>query len=67
MNAKLLRGAMVEVGYNAKTMAQSLGMAPKTFYSRINEHTQFTTGEISKICDLLKIDDAERKCKIFLE
>lgn len=65
MNAKLLKGKMVEAGYTQGKLAEAVGMAPQSFSRKINGKRQFTVGEALAVCKVLNITK-EQSATIFL-
>lgn len=51
-----LRGRIVECGYSQKDVAKQIGIAPKTFYQKMQEGV-FGSDEIQVMIDMLKIDN----------
>ena len=66
MQANLLRGEIISKGMTVKTLADAIGMKPKTFYNKLNGTSQFTVDEAIEICAVLKIEDGAKKAFIFL-
>ena len=56
VNANKLRAIIIERGMTQQVVAKELGMAPKTFYSKVKKGV-FGSDEINKMIDLLKIKD----------
>ncbi len=61
-----LKGLIVNAGFSQRTFAQYIGMNKDTFNLKINNKSDFKTGEIVKICDALKIVESSDKVEIFL-
>lgn len=51
-----LRGLIAEKGLSQKDVAESIGIAPKTFYEKMTRGV-FGSDEIEIMIDLLDIDD----------
>ena len=66
MRANLLRSEIVANNMTVTSLAESVDMKPKTMYNKMNGTSQFTIDEVIKICEVLKITDAAKKCLIFL-
>lgn len=56
-----LRGIIAERGMSQRQVAKRLGMAEKTFYSKM-ERRVFGTDEVEAMIDILRIDSP---CEIF--
>ena len=56
VNSNKLRAIIIERGMTQKIVAEKLGMAPKTFYSKVKKGV-FGSDEINQMIDLLKIQD----------
>ena len=61
-----LKGAMVAAGFTQITFAKELGMSKNTLNAKLNGKAKISTDEASKMCDVLKIEDENDKCQIFL-
>lgn len=66
MQANLLRGEIVSKGMSVASLAEAIGMKPKTMYNKLNGNSQFTIEEAKAICSVLDIQGAEKKASIFL-
>lgn len=66
MQANLLRAEIVANEKTVTSLADEVGMKPKTMYNKINGQSQFTVDEVIKICSVLRIKDPVKKCLIFL-
>ena len=66
MRANLLRSEIVAKDMTVTSLAEAIGMKPKTMYNKINGTSQFTVDEVIRICAALKIVDATKKVSIFL-
>lgn len=66
MRANLLRSEIIANNMTVTSLAETVDMKPKTLYNKINGTSQFTVDEVVKICDALRINDAAKKCLIFL-
>jgi transcriptional regulator with XRE-family HTH domain len=56
IDTNVLRGKIYEKGLSQRKVAQSLGMAEKTFYSKMKRGV-FDSDEIDEMIELLKITD----------
>ena len=54
IKTKQLKGVIVESGYSQADIAKELGIAPKTFYSKMKKGV-FGSDEIEKMMELLDI------------
>nr|DAK91630.1 MAG TPA: Regulatory protein [Caudoviricetes sp.] len=61
-----LKGLIVSAGFSQRTFAKYIGMNKDTFNLKINNKSDFKTGEIEKICEALHIVKASDKVDIFL-
>lgn len=59
MNAKKLKGRMVECGVTQKDVAAVLGIAPATVSQKINGVRPLYLDEAEKLAQYLKIEEAE--------
>ena len=66
MDQRKLLGRMAEAGYTQKMLAADLGKSENSISNKINGKSSFTTDEILRICDLLRITDDREKVQIFL-
>ncbi|MBR3960845.1 MAG: helix-turn-helix transcriptional regulator [Clostridia bacterium] len=66
MNSNKLLGAMAEKGITQKELAKKLGISKNTVNSKINGKGHFDTEQAIKICEILGVDEPERKVEIFL-
>ena len=64
-NTKLLQETIQSSGLKLQYIADALGISRAALYKKIQNVTQFKAGEISKLCDLLRIETAELKEQIF--
>lgn len=56
INTDKLRGIIAEQGLSQKDVAKAIGIAPKTFYDKMNKGV-FGSDEIDVMIDYLHIDD----------
>lgn len=66
VNKNRLLGIIVGAGYTQASFARVIGMNQNTLNLKINNKSDFKTGEIEKICDALQIKSAVDKVDIFL-
>lgn len=64
-NTKLLQETIQSSGLKLQYIADALGISRAALNNKIQNVTQFKAGEISKLCDLLRIETAELKEQIF--
>ena len=64
LNRNMLRGKIVENGYQYGTLAKKLSISRVTFYRKMRDGS-FTIGEAEQLCDLLHIENPADKCRIF--
>ena len=65
VNTRLLKSAIVEAGFTQKLLSETLKMSENSLSSKINGKSQFDIVEAMKICEILKIEDNEKKVSIF--
>lgn len=61
----LLRQKLKDSGYRLQFIADKVGISRQTLSMKVNNDSEFTTGEVEKLCDLLDICDLEEKNSIF--
>jgi len=54
-NFSKLRGRTVELGLRNKDVAEAINMSETTYSYKLNCRSEFTSSEISAICDFLNI------------
>ena len=59
INSKKLKGRIVEFGFTQTDIAEKLGLSPTAFNNKLNERTEFTASEISKLSCILKIKNKD--------
>lgn len=64
-NFDKLKGKIKEIFGTQNDFAEAMEMAPNTLSSKLNNQSDFSSTEISKAVDLLKIKSAEEAWKIF--
>lgn len=66
VNIPMLRGRIVENGFNVDTLAKRIGINRATFYRKLNDKgLTFTVGEVHKMISSLHLTEEEAS-KIFL-
>lgn len=60
-----LNQIIAETGLKKKFLAQKLGLTPYGLAKKINGETEFKASEITKICQILDIQDIQDKWSIF--
>lgn len=66
MKANLLRAEVAASGMTLQELAEKAKITRSAFSAKINGHRSFDVDEIIRICDVLKIEDNQRKAEIFL-
>lgn len=56
-NKKLLRAKILENGYTQELLAKELGISTTSLNYKINNKRPFSSTEMFKICDILKIEN----------
>lgn len=64
-NSLKLKALLLLNGLNQEDLAKYLGLSKQTINMKINNKRAFKLSEISKICDLLKIDNVQERFAIF--
>lgn len=65
INTNLLRVAMVEAGYSQAKLSKAMNWAPNTTSAKINNKSEITLREAAALCELLQINDLEKRNSIF--
>ena len=52
-------------GYKKSYISKMIGLSAYGLAKKINNVTEFKTGEIKRLCELLKIDSLEERDRIF--
>lgn len=65
-NTVLLEKLIKEAGLKKKYIAKQLDISPYSLTKKIRNESEFTSGQIDIICNILKISSPTRKCEIFL-
>lgn len=71
VDVRKLRVEMMVKGYSQKSLVAEINargkkMSENTFSSKMNGRSQFDCDDADVICEILKIEDAEKKADIFL-
>ena len=66
MENRKLRGKIAEAQLTQRQLAKRIGMSVNTLTGKLNGSRPFKVGEVSAICDVLNIHDAEEIADIFL-
>ena len=66
MNANKLLGIMAEKRISQRKLAKKLGVSKNTINLKLNGRGCFDTEQATHICEILGIEDAEKKVEIFL-
>lgn len=64
-NSLKLKALLLLNGLKQEDLAKYLGLSKQTISMKINNKRAFKLSEISKICDLLKIDNVQERFAIF--
>lgn len=64
-NSLKLKALLLLNGLSQEDLAQYLGLSTQTINMKINNKRAFKLQEITKICDLLKIDNIQERFAIF--
>ena len=59
IRADLLNGEIARAGFSRATLAEKIGMTPKTFYAKEKKGV-FGSDEIERIVEICKIEDPMR-------
>ena len=64
-NTNLLEEIINKSGLKRAKIAEVLEITTQTLKAKITNRSEFTSTQIDKLCDLLKIDTAELRNKVF--
>lgn len=64
-NTELLREAIARSGLKLQYIADILGISRFALTNKVENKSQFKSGEIKKLCDLLRIESLSEKERIF--
>lgn len=67
MQANLLRAEIAYHGMSYKELAERANISTSAFSAKINGQRPFDVDEATRICDVLKIEEAEKRANIFLK
>ena len=56
MNRNLLIYEMNERGFTVTSLARAIGISKSALSKKMNGHSEFTLGEIQRICDALRLE-----------
>lgn len=65
MNILMLKGKMVERGFNVERLAASMYIDRSSLYRKLNSCEKFTIGDVQKIKEILKLSDEEARAIFF--
>ena len=65
MNILMLKGKMVERGFNVERLAAKMDIDRSSLYRKMNSSEKFTIGDVQKIKDILELSDNDARL-IFL-
>ena len=65
VDVKLLSKKIEESGLKREYIADQCGMTRTSFYNKVNNRSDFTTREVSRLCELLSITKLTEKETIF--
>ena len=66
-DTNLLKSKIDEKGYKLKFIASELGLSYYGLKLKIDNLSQFKSGEIKKLCELLEIESLKEKESIFFK
>lgn len=66
INTELLKQKIEDSGYRFSWIAKQLTLSPYGLRKKVNGENKFYIGEMKKICEILKINEKEKK-KIFFK
>lgn len=58
-NTLKLKAAIIARGYTQQSIARLIGLSPQGFFKKLHNHTEFKSSEITKLCEILGIEDME--------
>lgn len=64
-NSRMLRAIIAKSGKTYKHLAERIGITPYSLAKKIDNSTEFKTGEVKILCDELGIKSLSLKEKIF--
>ena len=64
-NFNKLKGRIKEIFGTQNEFAEAMNMAPNTLSSKLNNTTDFSSNEVSKAVELLKVSSADEAWNIF--
>lgn len=66
MNKNLLKSKFVAHGLTYDDVAGRMGISKNTLSNKVNGVTYFDTEEITRLCEILNIEEDSEKVEIFL-
>ena len=66
MQANLLRAEIAAQGLSQREVAERAKISRSAFSAKINGQRPFDTEEAVRVCEVLGINDKQKKCDIFL-
>nr|DAG75293.1 MAG TPA: Protein of unknown function (DUF739) [Caudoviricetes sp.] len=66
VDSNRLKGLIISNGFSQRSFAKAINMNKDTLSLKIHNKSDFKTGEIQKICEVLNITKAADKVNIFL-
>lgn len=64
-DTEALRGIIAKSGLKMKYIAERMGIVPLTLTNKIENRTEFTAGEVNKLCGILGITSFKDVAAIF--
>lgn len=64
-NTELLKDIITTSGYKLEYIAKEIGLTRFGLYSKLRDGSEFKPSQVTKLCEMLKIDEEKRK-EIFL-
>lgn len=61
----LLRKIIEKSGYKLQYIAEQIGISRQALSMKINNDSEFTTSEVEKLCNVLKITSLKERYDIF--
>lgn len=61
----LLKQRISDSGYKLHYIAEKIGLSRAGLYKKINNQSEFTTGEVEMLCEILGIETLEERHRIF--
>ena len=64
-NVELLKAKIDDSGLKRNFIAKQLGISPQGFHLKVTGKNEFTSGQIQKLCELLRITSLKETKAIF--